>query len=325
MPNPTRSDVHVNRPLTNISTAYIQGTDAFIADKVFPQVPVQKQSDLYFTYDKAPWFRDDVTKRAPSTESAGGGFTIGTDSYRCEKYAFHKDIDDDLLANQDEPLNMERDSTNYVTQQLLLHREIDFASVLWKTSTWTGSSTGADVNASDWGAAVGAGTPIEDIQTQSLAMLKKTGKRPNTLVFTADTYNELRQSPEILSRIVYTQRGVVTTDIMASLFDVDRIFVSYALKDTADEGQTSSLDFVSGTGGGALAWLGYVNPTPSLMQPSAGYVFPWSGLFGGGGYGNRMKRFRMEAINSTRIEGEMAYDIKMVSADCGMLFTGTTT
>ena len=48
MPNPTRGDVHVNKPLTNISIAYMQMAENFIADKVFPNISVAKQSDRYF-------------------------------------------------------------------------------------------------------------------------------------------------------------------------------------------------------------------------------------------------------------------------------------
>ena len=46
MPNPTASDVHVNRPLTNISIAYTQDASTFVADKVFPNIPVAKQSAI---------------------------------------------------------------------------------------------------------------------------------------------------------------------------------------------------------------------------------------------------------------------------------------
>ena len=68
MPNPLVSDVHVNQPLTNISIAYIQQATAFIADKVFPNVPVQKQSDRYFQYLKEDWLRVEAQERAPATE-----------------------------------------------------------------------------------------------------------------------------------------------------------------------------------------------------------------------------------------------------------------
>src|SRR5690554_4523754 len=99
MPNPTPSDVHVNRPLTTMSLAFMQSADGFVADRVFPNIPVMKQSDTYFTYDRGYFNRVEMKKRAPSTESAGGGYAIGTDSYNAQVYAFHKDIDDQLRAN----------------------------------------------------------------------------------------------------------------------------------------------------------------------------------------------------------------------------------
>ena len=44
MPNPTVSALHHNVPLTNSSVAWVQSQDVYIADKVFPRGPVQKQS-----------------------------------------------------------------------------------------------------------------------------------------------------------------------------------------------------------------------------------------------------------------------------------------
>jgi hypothetical protein len=32
MPNPTQADLHVNVPLTNVSIAYMQSPNAFVAD-----------------------------------------------------------------------------------------------------------------------------------------------------------------------------------------------------------------------------------------------------------------------------------------------------
>jgi hypothetical protein len=78
MPQPTQGSVHVNRPLTMISVAYMQDQAEFIADKVFPVVPVDKQSDLYYVYTKNDWFRDEAKPRAAGTESAGGGYNLST-------------------------------------------------------------------------------------------------------------------------------------------------------------------------------------------------------------------------------------------------------
>ena len=107
MPQPTASDVHVNAPLTNISIAFLQDLDGFVARKVFPEVPVKKQSDRYYVYDKKQWFRSDAKVRAPGTESAGSGFTVdNTPTYFCSVRAVHKDVDDQIRSNADAVIDL---------------------------------------------------------------------------------------------------------------------------------------------------------------------------------------------------------------------------
>ncbi|NLI59426.1 MAG: hypothetical protein GX387_13140 [Clostridium sp.] len=53
---PKMQDAHIDRALTNISVAYMQDEKSFIADKVFPRIPVKKQSDVYFIYNKGDFF-----------------------------------------------------------------------------------------------------------------------------------------------------------------------------------------------------------------------------------------------------------------------------
>lgn len=69
MPEPTYGDVHVQAALTAISVAYLQSEDNYIADKVFPVVPVVHQADKYFVYSKDDYFRDEAQLRADATES----------------------------------------------------------------------------------------------------------------------------------------------------------------------------------------------------------------------------------------------------------------
>src|SRR5881396_2554265 len=100
MPNPTASDVHVNVPLTNISIAWIQQQDAFVATSVFPNVPFAQQSNRYFTYRRDDFFRAEAEYRAPGTESAGSGWRLdNTPTYNAQVIAVHKDVDDAIRAN----------------------------------------------------------------------------------------------------------------------------------------------------------------------------------------------------------------------------------
>jgi len=78
MPQPTGRDLHIDRLLSNLSIAYLNEPSAYVADRIFPVVPVDKQSDKYAIYRKGDWFRDEAEKRAPLTESAGGGYELET-------------------------------------------------------------------------------------------------------------------------------------------------------------------------------------------------------------------------------------------------------
>jgi len=315
MPQPTASDVHVNRPLTNISIAYLQRQEDFIATKVFPNIPVQKQSDQYFTYPKQQWFRTDAQYRAPGTESAGSGYEISTDSYFAKVQALHKDVDDQIRSNADAPLNLDSEATEFVTRGLALKREKDWAANFFTTGIWTGSSTGSDITVSPlWDAA--SSTPFADIRAEMDAMHKKTGYRPNVLALSRDVWSVLQDHTELLDRIKYTQKGIVTLDLLASALELDRVVVASAVEDTANEGATAVMSWIYSKD----VALYYAAPRPSLMAPSAGYCFSWNGYLGGTAEGTRIKRFRMEENESDRIEGSIAYDMKLVASDLGVFF-----
>lgn len=321
MPQPTLSSVHVNRPLTNISVAYLQSLADFIADKVFPIVPVAKQSDRYFKYDKDNWFRTEARERAPATESAGSGFTIdNTPSYYCPVIAVHKDVDDQVRANSDEPINPDRDATLFVTHQIALKREKDFAARYFTTGVWTGSSTGTDIVAGTKWDATGS-DPVDDVEEQRDAVRVKTGLKPNIAVATPTVHRALKNNASIIDRIKYTERGVVTEDLLASLFGVDKYMVAEGSQNTAAEGQTASMSNIYGTEGLMLV---YAAPSPSLQLPSGGYTFAWTGFLGSS-QGWRIKKFRMDILSADRVEGEASYDQKIVAPDVGVFFSDVLT
>jgi hypothetical protein len=319
---PTPSDVHVNAPLTNISVAYMQQAAAYIADKVFPVVPVQKQSDRFFKYGKADWFRDDAKERAPATESAGGGFDIdNTPSYSARVFAFHKDVDDQLRANADAAISPDRDATEYVSQLLMIRKDKQWASNFFTTGVWGTDLTGvAGVPGAgqfkQWDQA--GSTPITDIQGQCLLVAEATGYKPNKLVLGARSFNILRNHADVLDRYKHTQKAIITEELLAAVFGVEQVLVAMATNNTAAEGATAAMSFIANS---KSALLVYANPTPSLMKPSGGYTFGWTGLLGAGSTGSRIKRFRMEHLESDRIEGEMAWDQKVVAADVATFFT----
>lgn len=315
MPQPTSSDVHVDAILTNISVAYIQEQGNFIANRVFPSVPVEKQSDKYFKYTKGDWFRDEAQLRAPSTESAGSGYSLSTDTYSTAVYAFHKDVDDQVRANADSPINPDRDATTFVTQRMLLRQEIDWNTNYFTTGIWDTDKTGG-VNFTQWSNYTSS-DPIEDIEAGKSTILTNTGFMPNTLVLGYDVFRQLRHHPDIVDRIKYTSSEVPAEGILARLFGIDRVLVTRAIKNSGAEGAANSFAQVHGKN----AALYYVAPSPGLLTPSAGYQFVWRGVSDGMGQNIGITRFRMPELRADRIEAQMAWDYKVVSTDLGYFFS----
>ena len=318
MPQPNLNSVHIDAILTNISIAYMQNTDNYIADKVFPIIPVDKRSDKFFTYTKNDWFRDEAQRRAPATESAGGGYNLSTDSYSADVFAFHKDVPDQITANADAPLNPLREAAEFVTNRLLLRREIQFVSDFMQAGVWGNTVTGtagtatANQTATQWSNYTSS-DPIEDIEEGKADILSATGMEANTLVLGYDVFRQLKNHPDLVDRIKYTSSQTITTDMMAAMFDIPRVIVSKAVKATNLEGATEAYAFATGK----TALLAHVAPQPGLMTPSAGYTFSWTGVSGGLGATIGTSQFRMDSIRADRVEAEMAFDNKIIGADLG--------
>lgn len=313
MAQPTQGQTHVDAVLTNISVAYMQMADNFIASRVFPIVPVEKQSNVYFTYDKNDFMRDEMQRRPDGTESAGSGYGLSTASYNCEVWGLHKDIGDQVRANTDNPLNPDRDATQYLTQKGLLRQESQFVTDYFTTSVW-----GTDSTPSALWSTYATSTPIRDVKVGKKTVLSNTGYLPNTLVLSYEVFDVLTDHPDFVDRIKYSSSDAVTRDLMARLFEVDNVYVAQSVAATNVEGETEAYGFAAGK----HALVCYVNPTPSLLAPSAGYTFNWNGVSAGLGENVGISRFRMDHLKADRVEIEMAFDNKVVGSDLGYFFNG---
>ena len=315
MPQPTVGDVHVDAILSNISQAYIQSQTNFIANQVFPQIPVEKQSDKYFVYTKGDWFRDEAQVRAPASPSAGSGYTLSTSTYNALVYAFHKDVDDQTRANSDTPLAPDRDATTFITQRMLLRQEIQWTSDFFTTSVW-GTDVVGGTDFTKW-SSYASSDPIEDVETGKQTILDSTGMMPNTLVLSYAVYRQLRNHPDIIDRVKYTSSNTVDTSTIARLLGVDRILVSRAVKNSAAEGAAVSMGSIAGKN----ALLCHTATSPGILTPTAGYTFTWRGVSDGMGQTVGISRFRLPELRADRIESQMAWDNKVIGSDLGYFFS----
>lgn len=320
MPQPSINQVHVDAILTNSSVAYIQSADNFIANKVFPIVPVDKQSNLYFKYTKEDWFRDDARVRADGSEAATSGYGLSTDNYYATVYAVKKAVGDQTMANFDNPLDPMRDAAKFTAQLILNRLENQFVTDFMQTGVWGTDYTGVSGTPSagqfkQWSDLPNS-DPIVDVENAKAQILRTTGFEANKLVLGYDVYQVLRNHPDVIDRVKYTGRDVPDTQYLAQLFGLDEVLVAKAVKNTAAEGQTGSFSFAFGKS----ALLVHSAPAPGLLTPSAGYSFQWRGVSEGLGLTVGTKQYRLEQNAATYIESQIAFANKVVAPDLGAYF-----
>tara|TARA_R100000664_G_scaffold33955_1_gene52978 strand:- start:303 stop:1274 length:972 start_codon:yes stop_codon:yes gene_type:complete len=319
MSNPLVNQVHVDAALSQMSVAYIQKATNFVARRMMPVVPVQFRSDKYFVYDQADFLRDEAQLRAAGTESAGSEYALSTATYTAERYALHKDIADEVRHNADPAIDPERDAVSFLMQKMLIHEDRKFAQDFMKTSVWGADKRGAGNDFANW--TVSTTDIIAQIDAWGDIIQKATGNRPNKLLLSRDVYAVVKNNATILESIKYTQTGVITQELLAGLLGLDEVVVADGVYNSAASGATASYKYAIGEDAGFTksGLLAYVNPTPSILQPSAGYTFSWNPYADAAG-GALVKSFYMDQLSSDRVEAEMYWDQKAVSASCGLFF-----
>jgi len=325
MPEPTGSDLHIDTFLSNLSVGYMNEPGNYIADTVFPVVTSKKQSDKYAIYNKYDWFRDEAQQRAPLTDGAGGSYGLETPGdFFCNEYSIFKDIADEDLQNADEVFDLEDESTAWVVEMIRISRERRWGSTYFATSIWgtdlEGQSDAPGANEFYvWDDATNA-TPIEDVEDAKRVVRIATGLHPNTFVVAERVFSILKNHSDVLDRYKYTQRGIITEELLAQVFGVDRFRVARAVFAASPKGSETMAYALDQYG----ALLVYSAPVPTKRRPSGGYTFRWDrpqfGDAGGDRLMSTIRKFDLGSKGGTRIRGSVYEDIKLVASDCGVFF-----
>lgn len=302
MAKPTLQQEHIDVALTNVSIAYRPGK--FIADQVFPPVPVTKVSNKYFIYLKADWLRREAAPRAMGTRAARGDYGLTTGNYACVEYAMAKGVPDELVQNADDPLRPDVDATQWATNQVALEYEANVAGIAFGTG-WAASATPSVLWSND------TSDPLGDMETGMNTVVGTIGLDANKGVIGRGLWRYAKNHPDIVDRIKYgagpTSPAAVTVAAVAGLVGLDQLLIGAAINDTAAEGATSSLAYLWGN----HLLLAYVTNAPSLMNPSAGYVFNFKN--------REVSRFREDQERQDVIEARQSWQAVLTATDAGYL------
>jgi hypothetical protein len=321
MPLLTPSSVHLDQPLTNLTLAFAQDQSNFIADKVFPVVGVERQSDKFYIYDRDNMNRTgDVKALAPRTEVNRIGMSISNSSYYADVFGLGMDFDQQTLANEDAALDIRSAGAQTLATRLMIHREEQFAANFFAASIWGSESTPANL----WSDYTNS-TPIADVTNARRTMqLKSGGFKPNTMVVGKEVRDILINHPKILARLnggaTVANTALITDAKLAEIFEVENFYVMEAVKNDSVEGVAESNSFI----GGKHALLVHGPKGAGLMTPAAGLTFAWNNVPGANNLGITVESFSDDALKrqqvAEHIQVKMAYDMKVTGADLGYFF-----
>jgi hypothetical protein len=314
---PTMNDVHIDVYASNISIAY--RNTAYIADSVLPLITVAKQSGKYAKYTKSDWFRNEAKVRAPGALPAEGDYSLATPGeYSCIEYSYGKRVPYEVRANADNPLRPDNEAIEYATDKILLAREIRVAAALFNATTF--ASYTATAAALTGGGQVAWSTyatsdPIKDVGVMVDNVRQQIGRDPNTIIMGSTVWKSLKNHPDLLDRIKYVQKGVMTTDLFGSLVDLPKVFVGKAIYSNTAENVTFSSSDIWGN----YVLVAYITDGPSLLSPSLGYTLTWSGA---GGISRPVERYELaEGQKATKYVVSESSDEVICAEDAGYLLT----
>ncbi len=311
MAQPTHSEIQVVDPvLTGMLVSYMQSSDRFVASKVFPAVPVDKQSDTYYILSKKYWFLDELKARAPGGQFARAGYGVTSSTCSAQLFGLEHPIADEARANSQLPLALEQAGTQWLANQSLIRKERAWASDFMAASVW---GTTDNNSATDWDD-FSAGDPVDNVLTARRTISNNTGYDANSMVLGYIVHQALVNHPDIIDRVKYVQTATLATveSALAACFGVANYWVSKASYNSANEGQAFAASAIIDDD----CLVTYVNPSTGIMTPSAGYTFTW---LGGGGIG-QVGSYRDQSVKSDILQHSEAWDQKVVATDLGYVF-----
>jgi hypothetical protein len=323
---PDVGDVHVNSLLSNVSIGYSNSEDAFIADRVFPLIYAQKQSDLYVVYNRGDFFRDEGDRmlRAPGAPTVITGYGMSNNPYYAKNYAIGGEIPVELRANADNVFDVDRSVVQLVTNLQQIRRERAFAADFMTTNVWgtdvTGDVTAGYTKWSDYGAS----NPLLNIRTAIRTVQSATGMKPNKLVLGGIVWDALVDHPDLMGRIsggaTNTTAAIARPSLLAELLGLDEILIADGIYNSAAEGAAVSMARIIDDD----ALLLYTPRTPSLMMPSAGYTFVWQSAVLGPAAPQFIRRWEDQERRRTVIESHSYWDQVVTESLAGFFFSDIT-
>jgi hypothetical protein len=322
---------HVDRLLSGVSIQFAHNQDEYIADKVFPTLPVEEKSGEIMVFPQGWFLRPQVRERPLGDEPYEATYGLESSEYNTREYALAATLDDRERANISPDSAYDPDETHvqFLTGQHLINKEIKWSDQFFTDGVWSTELTGQ------------ATAPVTGRQTSATAIMQwdqanskpqravnelkevvglTVGKELNIGIIGRSAWTYLLDHPEIIERTKYTSSEAFTKQIIAKFLGLDELYIPQAAVNVAPElapqlGDNMDLNYIINPKGLLLL---YRNPIVGTKMQTAGLTIHWRGLLGGEGLTYPVYTDRKRRAFSDWYAVRSAFQHKVVAPDCGV-------
>jgi len=260
----------IDKLLTNVSSMYVP--EGFISESLFPSIEsVQKTGKL------AKYGTDHLRIENTVIGGAGKYSRISTivrsqSSYSIEGHGLEGLVTEDDYSNVEKPYDAEADEVLGLTTTIMVGKEKGLADTLSDTSVLTQNTT---LSGTDQWSDYANSDPIDDLIVGRSAVKDGCGFPPDLAIMSWEVFQQLKFHPGLLDALGFKDNrpGGLTGDELAKVLEVKRVMVGMASYESANKGQTSSLQPIWGK-----HFIYAKMPAKAMKyQTSLGYCFKLKG------------------------------------------------
>jgi hypothetical protein len=199
-----------------------------------------------------------------------------------------------------------------------IHLDRVFADGFFNSSAWTNVKTGvaASPSTNQFLQFNDANSDIIGYFDQLKRDMLLNGRRlPNRLTLGYDVFVAIKNHAQFLERVTGSgstpNPALVNEQVIAAVLGIEEVKVLYGTRNTAKLGQAASMAFNFNS---RDALLTYCPKTPSLEEPSAGYISTWD-MLGNGSFITTDAFEGEPGTHSEFVEGLMATAMKKTCDD----------
>lgn len=258
--------------LSNFARGYTNAS--MVADSLFPHVTIGPRGAKVLRFGKDCW-RLMNASRAPGAQKKRVQYGFDAGSVSLVQEALEGLVPVEMMeeAARVPGVDLGMGAAQMVMDILLLNKEVESARLATDPKNYASGNTVALGGTDQWSS--GNSHPEQDVLEWKETIRRQIGRYPNTMLLSPDVFGALKIHPLIKQQFIHTSAQSVTTDMLAALFDMEKVVVGKAVYLPEQAGDT---DLASDVWSNCVV-LAWVPTGHSLYRvPSYGYTYMLSGM-----------------------------------------------